>query len=88
MTNSNNKTLSVLLVVLMLGAIAPITATFNNSGQDSKVNDFVPSDLAANQIPLSRVAFVAPDPTSYVDEFAYMAAVPTSIFHVLLRRLN
>jgi hypothetical protein len=81
MTNSNNKTLSVLLVVLMLGAIAPITATFNNSGQDSKVNDFVPSDLAANQIPLSRVAFVAPDPTSYVDEFAYMAAVPTSIFY-------
>ena len=81
MTNSKNKTLSVLFVVLMLGAIAPLTSSFNNSGLSSIVNDFVPSDLAANQIPLSRVAFVAPDPTSYVDEFAYMAAVPTSIFY-------
>jgi hypothetical protein len=81
MVKSKNKTLSVLFVVLILGAMVPITTTFNNSGLDFKVNDFVPSDLAANQIPLSRVAFVAPDPTSYVDEFAYMAAVPTSIFY-------
>ena len=81
MTISKNKALSVLFVVLILGAMAPFTATFNNSGLDSNANDFVLSDLPANQIPLSRVAFVAPDPASYVDEFAYMSAVPTSIFY-------
>jgi len=39
------------------------------------------SDIPSNQIPLSRVAFVSPNPSSLIDEFAYMAAVPTSIFY-------
>ena len=39
------------------------------------------SDLPSDQVPLRRVAVVAPDSNSYVDEYAYMATVPTSVFY-------
>ena len=38
------------------------------------------SDNYIEPTPLRRAAFVSPDSNSYFDEFAYMAAVPTSIF--------
>ncbi|MFW9787979.1 MAG: hypothetical protein ACFFE2_07655 [Candidatus Thorarchaeota archaeon] len=81
MTNSRKKMLSILLVVLMIGTLGPITESFINSGTVSISPSHTLSDVPTDQVPLSRVAFVAPDPNSYMDEFAYMATVPTSIFY-------
>ncbi|MFW9907065.1 MAG: hypothetical protein ACFFEF_00705 [Candidatus Thorarchaeota archaeon] len=39
------------------------------------------SDVPDDAIPLSRAVFVGYDPDSYIDDFAYMAAVPSSIFY-------
>ena len=41
---------------------------------------FTPS-ADGNQIPLRRIVFVAPDPNSYIDEFAYISAISTSVFN-------
>ncbi|MHA2396334.1 MAG: hypothetical protein ACXAC0_06480 [Candidatus Thorarchaeota archaeon] len=81
MINSRRKPLSLLVVALMLGTLAPITGSFIFSGLDSVSKGHVLSAVPTDQVPLSRVAFVAPNPNSYVDEFAYMAAVPTSLFY-------
>ncbi|MHA1960136.1 MAG: hypothetical protein ACW99U_07895 [Candidatus Thorarchaeota archaeon] len=35
---------------------------------------------ASEPVPLRRITFVDSDPSSYVDDFAYMAAVPTAAF--------
>ena len=35
---------------------------------------------SSSQVPLRRITLVAPDSESYKDEFAYMAAIPTSVF--------
>jgi hypothetical protein len=42
-----------------------------------------PFELAQDEsapVPLRRIGFVANDPNSYLDEFSYIAAVPTSVF--------
>ncbi|MFW9975167.1 MAG: hypothetical protein ACFFDQ_07885, partial [Candidatus Thorarchaeota archaeon] len=81
MIKSRNKILSILIVVIMCGTLGPITSPFIISRFDSLSDGHTMSELPSSQIPLSRVAFVSPNPSSYVDEFAYMAAVPTSIFY-------
>jgi len=65
-------------MVLMVGTIIPFAGSFE---LDATPEVYLTSELPVNQVPLSRVAFVAPNPLSYVDEFAYMAAVPTSVFY-------
>ncbi len=43
----------------------------------------VPFELAQDEstpVPLRRIGFVANDPYSYLDEFSYIAAVPSSVF--------
>jgi len=64
-----------------MGTMGSITGSFIISGLDTPPRNHVVSAVPTDQVPLSRVAFVAPDPNSYVDEFAYMAAVPTSLFY-------
>jgi len=81
MIRSRKQLLSFLVVVLIVGTMAPAAGSFINSGFDTSPSGHVLSDVTTDQIPLSRVAFVAPDSNSYVDEFAYMAAIPTSIFY-------
>ena len=81
MTNSRKQLISFLVAILIVGTMAPLTGSFILSGFDTTPVSHIPSDLPANQVPLSRVAFVAPNPNSYVDEFAYMATVPTSVFN-------
>ncbi|MHA1577398.1 MAG: hypothetical protein ACTSU3_08560, partial [Candidatus Thorarchaeota archaeon] len=44
-------------------------------------NSIVLSDSFLEPTPLRRAAFVAPNSNSYIDEFSYMASVPTSIFY-------
>ncbi|MHA2076596.1 MAG: hypothetical protein ACXABM_03065 [Candidatus Thorarchaeota archaeon] len=82
MTSHRIKILSVLVVVLFLGTISPLSVTFvNNSHSNSLPMTYLLGDVPSDQVPLRRVAFVAPDSNSYVDEFAYMATVPTSVFY-------
>jgi hypothetical protein len=82
MTSHRNKILSVLAVVLILGTISPLTVPFMNMTRPTgSPMIFLPSDVPSDQVPLRRVALVAPDSNSYIDEFAYMAAVPTSVFY-------
>ncbi len=40
----------------------------------------VPTGAPGDPVPLGRVTLVVPDPSSYVDDFAYMAAIPTAVF--------
>ena len=81
MTKSRNQLISFFVVILIIGTIAPLTGSFILSGFDATPLSHILSDLPANQVPLSRIAYVAPNPNSYVDEFAYMATVPTSVFY-------
>jgi len=41
---------------------------------------FIPSSTSS-QVPLRRLAIVSPDPNSYIDDFAYMSAIPASVFN-------
>lgn len=50
------------------------------SNQQEDVSAITPSATFSDQVPLSRIALVAPDPQSYVDEYAYIATVPTGVF--------
>ena len=81
MTKYRKNLLSLVVLTLMLGTLVPITGPLIASGLDSISRITVLSDVPTDQVPLRRVAFVAHDPSSYLDEFAYMAAVPTSIFY-------
>ena len=47
---------------------------------DNANNQFTPSSIAS-QVPLRKITIVSPDANSYKDEFAYMAAIPTSVFN-------
>jgi len=74
---------AILLVALL---ILPQIAVLNQilgtpSFQIIPDNNITLSDTYEEPTPLRRAAFVAPNPNSYIDEFAYMAAVPTSIFY-------
>ncbi|MFX1560653.1 MAG: hypothetical protein ACFFBL_08690, partial [Promethearchaeota archaeon] len=81
MIYSRRKFLSLLVMGILLGTLGPITGFLIISGIDSNPRNHILSAVPTDQVPLRRVAFVAPNPNSYVDEFAYMAAVPTSLFY-------
>ena len=81
MTSHRIKILSVLAVVLVLGSVSPLSVPFMSTVQTNSPLSFLLGDVPSDQVPLRRVALVSPDSTSYIDEFAYMAAVPTSVFY-------
>ncbi|TFF91341.1 hypothetical protein EU545_04435 [Candidatus Thorarchaeota archaeon] len=71
------------VLTLLIGSTFIVTHTYlvqegAASGQVSR--GFVTSSPFSDQRPLSRIALVASDSSSYVDEFAYFAAVPTGVF--------
>ncbi len=61
---------------MICSAIIPLTTT---SGI-SNVYQATPS-ASSSQIPLRRLTIVAPDSNSYIDDFAYMSAIPASVFN-------
>jgi len=68
----------------MLGyAIFPllpgITTNLSNPPEMSTEYQFIPS-ASSSQVPLRRLTIVAPDSNSYIDDFAYMSAIPASVF--------
>jgi len=48
--------------------------------EPSAATTYIPSS-SSSQVPLRRLAIVSPDPNSYIDDFAYMSAIPTSVFN-------
>ncbi len=82
----NKKIIVPLISMLIIApAFLPILVQFNTNQSDEYVtrNSATSASLAANgsSIPMRRAIFVAADSESYLDEFAYMAAVPMSIFY-------
>jgi len=81
-----SKPIMVFFAIALL--FAPIALFPNHASvqQELRVSppDLVaPFELAQDEsapVPLRRIAFVANDPYSYLDEFSYIAAVPGSVF--------
>ena len=61
--------------------VVPLTGTIISSFQATSTGHAL-SDIPTDQVPLSRVALVAPDSNSLIDEFAYFASIPTSLFYL------
>ncbi|MHA2152275.1 MAG: hypothetical protein ACXAAQ_09860, partial [Candidatus Thorarchaeota archaeon] len=82
MTNHRNKILSVIAILLIFGTASPLSSSFIDAPlMNNSPRSYLQSDVPSDQVPLRRVAFVSPDSDSYIDEFAYMATVPTSVFY-------
>ncbi|MHA1613703.1 MAG: hypothetical protein ACTSYJ_02595, partial [Candidatus Thorarchaeota archaeon] len=77
MSYRNGKILTpIFLIILICSAIIPIITT----SDISNVYQATPS-ASSSQIPLRRLTIVAPDSNSYIDDFAYMSAIPASVFN-------
>lgn len=63
------------LVPLLPGIITNLSTIPEISSTDQ----FTPS-ASSSQVPLRRLTIVAPDSNSYIDDFAYMSAIPASVF--------
>ncbi|MHA1882851.1 MAG: hypothetical protein ACTSUO_07370 [Candidatus Thorarchaeota archaeon] len=83
MISSPNKQFAILFtILLLLPQVAILSQVIGESEvQIAPQSNMVLSDVPTDPIPLRKASFVAPDSNSYIDEFAYMAAVPTSIFY-------
>ena len=78
MSYQNGKILPPVILVLLLGsAFMPLIASPILS--PSLTTQFTPSS-SSNQVPLRRLTLVSPNSNSYIDDFAYMAAIPSSVF--------
>jgi hypothetical protein len=65
-------------LVVLLGSI--FTIAIPSSSVSHSDDRYFATSADGSQIPLRRIAFVAPNPNSYIDEFAYISAIPTSVF--------
>jgi len=70
--------LTFIILIVLLGSIVTI-AIPNSSNTYTDLRSFIPA-ADGSQTPLRKIVFVAPDPYSYIDEFAYISAIPTSVF--------
>ncbi|MHA1906217.1 MAG: hypothetical protein ACW98Y_02900, partial [Candidatus Thorarchaeota archaeon] len=83
MKDPRKFTITLLIVTsLLLMTILPISTPVVDSLQRTLNDiDFNVSDIPDDPIPMSRATFVSYDPDSYIDDFAYMAAIPSSLFY-------
>ena len=65
-------------MVVLLGTIVTIAIPSSPSSYTSR--RFFSTSADGSQMPLRRIVFVAPDSNSYIDEFAYISAISTSVF--------
>jgi hypothetical protein len=76
---------SLVFILVMVPTSTPISVQLeeNHRHDNAKWSPVTTASLAANgnSTPLQRAIFVTADSESYLDEFAYMAAVPLSIFY-------
>ncbi|EMR73556.1 hypothetical protein MBGDN05_00117 [Thermoplasmatales archaeon SCGC AB-539-N05] len=76
---ANLKTIIAASIVLILlaSAILPITVL----SKDSTMEGFDKGPSYKPVVPMKKVTFVNFDEESYLDDYAYLAAVPTSVFN-------
>jgi len=84
MIKTKRKLIAVIaLVILTSSSSLPLFSGITNSLSTTTLgkinNQFSPSSISS-QVPLRKITIVSPDANSYKDEFAYMAAIPTSVF--------
>ncbi len=78
MSYQNRKILPITILVLLLGPFfVPLFSSPILSR--SPIVQFTPSS-SSSQVPLRRLTLVSQNPNSYIDDFAYMAAIPSSVF--------
>lgn len=63
---------NLFIISNFVNVLSPTTAYNSN-------NEFTSSSISS-QVPLRKITVVSPDSDTYKDEFAYMAAIPTSVF--------
>ncbi|MHA2023315.1 MAG: hypothetical protein ACTSWQ_06605, partial [Candidatus Thorarchaeota archaeon] len=79
MSYRNGKLLTPIFLILLMGSIfVPLLS--GTLFEPSAATTYIPSS-SSSQVPLRRLAIVSPDPNSYIDDFAYMSAIPTSVFN-------
>ncbi|MGY5871177.1 MAG: C25 family cysteine peptidase [Candidatus Thorarchaeota archaeon] len=80
MSNWNGKIFAPIFLILLVGpAILPSLTGIVTDLSLSSENQFTPS-ATSSQVPLRRLTIVSPDSDSYIDDFAYMSAIPASVF--------
>ncbi|MHA1772148.1 MAG: hypothetical protein ACTSYL_01390 [Candidatus Thorarchaeota archaeon] len=74
---------SILLISIIFSQTLMFVGVHNNGVLSSSMLETptVSGIPASNQTPLQMVTVVASDPSSYFDEFSYMAAVPSTVFY-------
>ncbi|MCK4483373.1 MAG: hypothetical protein KAU89_01010, partial [Candidatus Thorarchaeota archaeon] len=83
---SLSKQIMVFFAIALLFAPIALFPNHESVQQELRVSPLelvAPFELAQDEsapVPLRRIGFVANDPNSYLDEFSYIAAVPTSVF--------
>ncbi|MHA1576871.1 MAG: C25 family cysteine peptidase [Candidatus Thorarchaeota archaeon] len=81
----NGKILAPIFLILLMGpTLVPLLPGIminpSTTLETSATYQFTPS-ASSSQVPLRRLTLVAPDSNSYIDDFAYMSAIPASVFN-------
>lgn len=72
--NPNKKIIALFIIfILSIGILFPLTIAAPSNGID-KGPSYLPT------VPLKKTTFVGYDENNYLDDYAYLAAVPTSVF--------
>ncbi|MCD6237554.1 MAG: hypothetical protein J7K13_06360, partial [Thermoplasmata archaeon] len=79
MNMSSKKIFSILSILVLFGSILPAVTADSNVKENIKGYDKGVS--WANVVPLKKVTFVNFDENSYVDDYAYLASIPTTVFY-------
>jgi hypothetical protein len=70
---------ALMIIIALLGSALPF---FIPSAPSIYTNtEYFAQSAIGQQVPLRSVHFVAPDPTSYIDEFSYISAISSSVFY-------
>ncbi|RLF63387.1 MAG: hypothetical protein DRN33_04180, partial [Thermoplasmata archaeon] len=69
---------SLVIIMLLSSALPAVTA---DSNIRENVKGYDKGVSWANVVPLKKVTFVNFDENSYLDDYAYLAAVPTTVFY-------
>ncbi|TFG32238.1 hypothetical protein EU528_04015 [Candidatus Thorarchaeota archaeon] len=79
MSYRNGKLLAPIFLILLMGsALIPMLSGINELSSTSST--FIQS-ASSSQVPLRRLTIVSPDSNSYIDDFAYISAIPASVFN-------
>lgn len=76
-------TFQIILISLILTSFSPLIESENDFQAKEQENDFSETNGIAWKplVPIKKATFVEYDPDSYLDDYAYLASIPSSIFH-------